>query len=212
MPRGKPDKRIHLDIRPTILAGVLTGLAVLGTSYIFFHWPTQQGILANFAIVLEFFVFAFAAYYARQTLKNNEKRAKLEKAFDLMGRFDHPELLACREMMNGHTQRNGVKPIDLAKVIADDSTGKSRGQAVVLLGYFEDLSLAITHDYAEEEALYYSLRFAVVRHWGELEHFVMNLRTASSESHIFKEAEVLAKAWGDKHSLLDEKVAFPDPK
>lgn len=133
------------------------------------------------------------------TLRENIHRDKLHQAFYFTEKLNSIDRASIRVFIEKEIYGGKIAPADFHEKIISDNQLQSAVKS--LLGLFEDISIAIQHDYVDEEACYQSLAFLILFTYQTFLPFIQEERRLFEMPPLFCELEKLAGAWKLKTSL-----------
>ena len=143
-------------------------------------------------------------------MHENIERAAKDRAFDVLHQLNNIDMAKIRVVIDPHV-RDKEK---LSQTSAEEFHGKVLADSElangvrVLLGLFEDTSIAIQEGHADEKVLYKSLKFLVPWTYSGLKLYIDQERhvTGPHAEKLFCELEDLSNAWEKNRSLRTGKT------
>ena len=94
-----------------------------------------------------------------------------------------------------------MSPKDLYSKIIDNS--QLMNAVTVVLGIFEDTSVAIQSDYVDEDIIHQSLSFMIPWNYNALRPFIEHTRTIKGNECLYRDLETLVHSWTSGKRLSD---------
>ncbi len=183
-------------------------IAALGLIAIFVVAPARREEIKFAATILAGAAAIYSAYYVGAGLRLKIERDRQQASFEILSLLNRPEFAAVRCFLHKAVQEHEkVSDVDLFKKIEDDK--ELDGAVTVVLGILEDTSIAVQHDYVNEDTLYMSLAGIVRTNYDGLQGYIEQLRKQRSTPGYFLEFEKLAKAWSENRRLSDGRSLPP---
>ena len=147
-----------VPVRITIAVVVSAVAIALILLYRYNTEATVQEQLEFCAAVLGGAAVVYAGYYAGASLQVSVKQSRKDKAFEILHGFNEVDMAKTRRLVEKKLKdRSSITPDELyQRIMGDDEL---LGAITVLLGWFEDISIAVQEDHADEKVLYRSLSF-----------------------------------------------------
>jgi len=117
----------------------------------------------------------------------------------LLAALNQPEATQVQALCDPILGSQTLSPDQIVKKIEEDPVLDHAVKYV--LGHFEDISIAIQEDHAEEKILFRSLHRLVPLYWRELEEYVKRRREQAKDDVLYCEFEALAKKWTADRSI-----------
>lgn len=181
-------------------------LAVIVLFILFIILPDYRNELSFLTALLGGAAVVYAGYYAGATLKINLARDKQHRSFEILQSLNNIDMASIRVFIEKEITEE-ISQKDLYDKILD--TREFLSMITVILGFFEEVSIAIQEDYADEVFLYRSLGFIVPWTFYSLNSYIKEERTRLNENSLYIELEKLADAWKKKTSLITGKSLPP---
>lgn len=198
---------IHLKITLGIIIGVLT-IAVV-TTYIML--PSVQDELKFVVAVIGGGAAVYTGYYVAATLRASIASTKKRNAFEILRDLNNPELIRFRDMIDHKIETEKVAPDDLYQMIRKDE--HLRHAVTTQLDLFEDMAIAASQDYADEDMLYSSLMRIAPQLYDRLEYYISKERERNNSKVMYIEFQKLTEAWARNNSFrTGKKLSYTHPE
>jgi hypothetical protein len=179
-----------------LLAGALVAVRLM--------FPEFRDELVFITLVIAGAVAAYSAYYARSNVQGQLRLNTVRRAFEIIDQTNSVEFTRIRRLLNIEIDHRKLGPSELYQRIMADFELATR--VTVLLGVYEDVSIAIQAGYADEDVLFKSLHFPVTWAWDRFSTFTQELRRTNRDESLYSQLEKLATAWSAECSVLDPKT------
>lgn len=133
----------------------------------------------------------YSAYYVGARLREEVRRASVEKAVDLSKSFDDINMAEIRAFIEKEYLKTTPEEFD-NKIRENFELSRN---VVKLLSAIEDISVAIQQGLADEKTLHMAISFLVERSFSCFNHFIEAERIKYDDNRIYNETEILAIAW-----------------
>jgi hypothetical protein len=206
--------KVDIDIR---IAGLVALLGVvICLSFILF--PGFRAELKFFSAVIGGMAGVYSAYYAGSGLraaveqgkaaveqgKVAVEQGKIQRSIEFSKRFSSTDLARLRSLLH-EFDKEEVRPSEFHSSIINDSERLLATKAV--LGIFEEVSVSVQLDHANELALYKNFNFVVPWAFDRLKPYVDRERDICDDRTIYCETEKLANSWkAGRYLLTGEKL------
>ncbi|MNO23684.1 hypothetical protein D3C76_134900 [compost metagenome] len=164
------------------------------------------GFWIQTAVILLGAVAAVATIYtngmlSRRSISHNEKLARQRATIDLLlqQRTDH-NLIESKKAV-GTIHSNGGDFTSLAT--KDKAQDENRSHILAIINNYEFIALGIREGALDESIYKRAVYSQVVRDWGAMRPFIMELRRQNGRNTLFQEFEVLAKRWENEPLKCD---------
>ncbi len=185
-----------------VLGWAVLTVAVFGIVLVAFL-SVPEAFHKNFEFAINLAIAAGTAYsavYIALTLRVGIRREQMSKAFDFAFLLAQPDFMAVRQVIMvkvPNANDEGLKKITQA--IEDDP--EIRKSVRIVLMAFENLALAIRHEYVNELVVFESLESVVTEYWERLAGYVTIRRnTPPTDPDFYRRFQQLAEAWKNKKS------------
>ena len=193
-----------VSVKITVAAIVSTIAAALILLYVYYADTTLKEQLEFSAAVLGGAALVYAGYYAGASLHVSMRESRRDRAFAIIQDLNSIDMAKTRRFIETKFKdRQSVTPADLYDRIMDDL--ELLGAITVLLGCFEDASIAIQENHADEKILYKSLCFLVPWANRELKDYIAEERNRGKGNDFYCEVQKLAAAWESGRYLSTNK-------
>ena len=171
----------------------------------YFLAPQYRGHVKFVTAILGGAAAIYSAYYIGAAMRLGLLRDKQKSSFDMLDMLNRPEFVEVREFVEEHVENHvEISARQLyAKITEDRDLLKA---ATIVLGIFEDMSIAIQREYAEEEILYLSLSRIVPYIYGALRPYIEQVRELKNEPRYHIEVEKLVQSWNRSVCLCSGKA------
>jgi hypothetical protein len=168
---------------------------LLGALALLAFWlvPEQRSLIAFAAALVGGGATVYAAYYSASTLRVHVKRDKQSKSFELLSRLNEEESVRLRVFIKKDIAGKSLSAADLYRLINDNQGHLTTVTAI--LGFFEDVSIAIQEGYVDEAPIFKSLSYVVPWTYNELRDYIAQTRIIDRDPDIYIEVEKLVDAW-----------------
>ena len=193
------------DVKITIHLWLLIALGIIILMMLYsFATPYRDHIIFA-AAILGGAAGIYSAYYIGISLRLNLEREKKNKSFELLGLLNRQETVDVRQFIE-----DKVKQVPAKNVYGLIMENKDLLTSVtVVLGIFEDISMAIQAGFVDENIMYQSLHFMIDHYFSKLQPYIARCRDEDKNHTIYIETEKLALSWKIKERLYDKQ---PLPK
>jgi hypothetical protein len=189
-------------------AAIILLLLGVGLCYLFFKFPTLDNFLTFFAAISAGLGIVYAGYYARITLETSMHRDAIRYSLKLTNLLNSHEITEIRAKIIQEIDHHNLSPKQMQQKINENS-GLNAG-VNTLLGYLEDVSIAIQTKCADEQTLYRSLKITVKYYFEIFHEYIKEERNQLKDVSLSGEFEKLYLAWRDQKSILsNRKIEVP---
>jgi hypothetical protein len=143
----------------------------------------------------------YTAYYAAMTLRINIARDKQRVSVEICQRFTNISMTELRLFIENEIKQ--IAHLELYNRIRSDIDLLAK--VSVILGFFEDMSISIQEEYADELILKKSLNFTSCWIFENLNQYIIDVRKRMNRETLYIEYEKLFNAWKHDKSLLTGK-------
>lgn len=143
----------------------------------------------------------YTAYYAAMTLRINIARDKQRVSVENCQRFSNISMTELRLFIENEIKQ--IAPLELYNRIRNDN--ELFAKVTVILAFFEDLSISIQEEYADELILKKSLNYISCWIFENLNQYIIDVRKRMNRETLYIEYEKLFNAWRHDKSLLTGK-------
>jgi hypothetical protein len=165
------------------LWGVLM-LGVVSFIGVYFYEPAYREHLKYVAAILGGATAIYSAYYVGTALRLQVAHQRQQASFEILALLNRPEFARVRNFVatefEGHEKVSETELYE--KVIGNRELDDS---VTVVLGILEDASIAIQHDFVDED--YKSLECIVKRNFNALRGYIEQLRKRRNDLSYFVE-------------------------
>lgn len=175
------------------------GLLMVGTSLVlaFVFLDEYRGTLIFATSVMGGLAALYSAIYIGQTLRRTIKGERITKTFDMLWRFEQPEIVEVYRFVMEYLVTEKVSPDDLFTKIQEDA--KLYSGTRTILSQFEVLSLSIQEKHHDEIIAYRLYGMMVPFFYDQLEPFIIGLRDflqrSQNSDKLYIEFVKLALSW-----------------
>lgn len=175
------------------------GLSMVGACLILFFvfFDEHRGTLIFATSVIGGLGALYSAIYIGQTLRRNIQTERITKTFDIMWRFEKPEIVEVYRFVMDYLVTQKVLPDDIYTKISENV--KLYTGARTILNQFEVISLAIQQKHFDETISYKMFGMMVPFFYDHLMPFINGLREFlqkdQNSDKIYVEFVKLALAW-----------------
>lgn len=193
------DPGVVIDLRTQIGLAALLSLCGLILCTLFIRFQAWDNFLTFLVAVGAGLGVVYAGYYARETLTSSIRRESIRYSLKLTN------VLNGREM---NEIRAKIREIDHRKLSPEEIQAKIDGdpalsaQVNTLLGYLEDVSIAIQTLCADEPTLYRSLNVTIAYYFEMFHDYIREEREQLKNQELSREVERLYQAWRDGKSIV----------
>lgn len=190
--------KFHISIPLWLIISLVAFITVI--IYIFLNQYREE--IKFIATVVACSTAIFSAYYVGAALRMKIDRDKQQASFEILSLLNRPEFVEVRSFIEDNVESH-------EKISENELYTKIRGDkeltnaVTVVLGIFEDASIAIQTEYVDEEVLFLSLNHLVLRTHCGLRGYIEQFRKHTNSTNYYNEFEKLVKAWGDNQRLSD---------
>lgn len=149
----------------------------------------------------------YSAYYLGAALHLRLRRDSLASTFELLKRLDDLQMTRVRVLIENNLVNKTLSPQEVYERIRTDPDIHS--QVVLILGLFEDTSIAIQTGFVDEESVYLSLAWLIPFTYQSLRPYIIEERRLHQANILYCELERLANAWSAKKLLKSGKSTPP---
>jgi hypothetical protein len=140
-----------------------------------------------------------SAFYVGHGLSKSNFQDKQRHSFEILASQNSEHFVRARDEIDAAFRESGGKnALDAAKIQGNVDLAKA---ATLILGYYEDMSIAVQTHYADEETLKRSLRRLVLDDWKILENYIELVRKPKGAEKRYCEFEDLQRAWNADTNL-----------
>lgn len=190
---------LTLPLTPSLVLAV----AGIVLCLLFFAFPHQRTELTFVAVLLGGLAVIHTAYYSALTLQENLYRDKIAHSFEIADKLSTIEMIDIRVFVADNLTGSNITPRQAyAKIMEKTEIHLSVRR---LLGLFEDASIAIQKDYADEETLEKSLGYIVPWAYESFKPYITQQRELTKEKNLYIEFGKLAVAWSSGQFLTTGK-------
>lgn len=187
------------SVKLRVTAGLAIAAVAAGLIIVYSAAPARREGLVYLALVLGGSAALYSALYAAVALHVTVRRDRQGRSFVLLAALNQPEATKVQALCDRFLGSSSLSPNDIVEEIKKD---QSLDHAVkYVLGHFEDISIAIQEDHAEERILFRSLHRLVPLYWEKLGEYVIRQRKETGADVLYCEFETLAKKWDEGHSI-----------
>jgi len=184
-----------------ITVALLLALICLALIIIFVLFPTFQDNLKFAVAVIGGAAAIYGGYYAAITFHLSLQEKKKEHSFDFLRILNQLDMYEVRKIIEHEIECENISPNDLYNKIKSDL--RLCTSVETTLGFFEDISIAIQENYADERILYLSVGYTAPWLFRGLQHFIHMERKKCEDNTLFIEIEKLADAWKVNKSIIN---------
>lgn len=185
------------SITMTAAAATILAAGAVIVGYLFL--PDHRETIIFISAVIGGASTVYAAYFAALALRLQVRRDKQSRSFAILEGLNAHDSAELRVFIEKEVLTASLSPQDLYGRIVDDSDCLSIVTAI--LGLFEDTSIAIQEDYADEKVLYRSLSFLVPWTFDSLRSYILEERRRTDTLDLYNEFQKLSTAWQGGHFL-----------
>jgi hypothetical protein len=190
-------REYKIEVRDAFLLIII--VLFLFTLYLIF--PNYRSELTYLSSLMGGAAIIYTAYYAYMTLKLTILHNKQYRSFELLNTIASKDITRVRLFIM--EEISDIKPSELYEKIKGNK--ELFNDVTVILGLFEDLSVAIQEDFVDELILKKSLNFLVIWFYDNLDQFIEDVRKHFRRKALYCEYEKLRNAWKEDKSLLTGK-------
>lgn len=198
-----------ITITLTVGIGILLAVAVIFATSIYLLAPDYRQHLIFIASAVTAAGAIHSAYYLAATLRKQSKDAAkthslmlLNNSYEMLGKLNALDAVAVRQFIEESVPDGAAHDDVYEKIKKDEDLRKNVGH---LLGFLEDVSLAIQDGHVIESTMYRSLSFIVTYNYKKLGGYIDQSRKEGNDEVLYKELEKLADKWKDGISLTSGK-------
>lgn len=200
MKKGKIGHILRVNISIPLSIFLIIGVALV---VIFYFAAKQYREDVKFlTLLLGGAAAIYSAYYVGAALRLNVERQKQQASFEILSLLNRPEFVEVRYFLeNEVSAHETLSDSDLYEKIAQNT--KLDNSVTIVLGTFEDASIAIQQDFVSEDMLYLSIADMVKLNHRGLRGYIEQLRKHRGIASYFVEFEQLCNAWEAGRKLSD---------
>ena len=181
---------------PNFYYFILVLLILFIIFYYFYVSSEKRDLFTIIGVSIAIFAFIINTY----NLIINSRQFKLKNTFDFLQRYDkifipddNPKLLQSKGISQDKIIETALKSISHENYMSIRET----------FNYFEDLSIAIQHNYIYENVAFQSLRHALISNYSFYNIWINNKHI--EDKFIYTEVEILYNSWKDGKSIFGKK-------
>ena len=180
---------------------VILILAGLAFCTLFCFFPCIQSALTYSMAVIAALAVVFSGYYLAETAQITIQRDKVHRSFEFTRQLNQVDMASIRVFLDNELDHKVLSPNEFYEKIVADENEKLFTAVKVLLGIFEDASIAVQSDYVDERVLYRSLSFLVPWAAEKFHPYIEATRDKLGSKTLYSELDKLSTAWKGKVSL-----------
>lgn len=186
--------------RITVLGVLLFFLAL----YIFLYWKVDDAheTLNDVYAAIGGAAVIYAAYATGAAVMDNARRHKADRTFEMLDRYNDLASVEVRQFLRENIEGKKFTTESMLKFLQNKKNKESYARIMSLLGFFEDMAIAVDEDYVDEDLLYRSLGYMVPWTFDLLRPFISEFRQHASQTNhghdtdaLFEEVERLRNRW-----------------
>lgn len=178
------------------IAGILIFIGVL-LIILYLSIPTIRDDLTFITIVAGGLTVIYSAFYVAANLRISIKRDMLKSGFEIIQEIHGSHLSKIRVFLERNIAHGRTPPDEFYQIVTNDTEMEEYIRS--LLCYFEEVSIAIQCDLADEAMMYMHLTHLLPWAGQAFAPYIIELRQINNDDRIFIELEKLADAW--KHGI-----------
>ncbi len=193
----------HIRVNIPVTVAVL--IVLMATALIVSHilFPSVREHLKFGATVMAGAAAIYGAYYAGKSLRESLLRGKKKNSFEMLQVLNCIDMAKIRHLIENEISDKNISPNELyEKILAESDL---LAAITTLLGLFEDMSIAIQQDYADEYILFLSLEHLVPWSYDGLIHYINECRRKHNNPRVYRELQKLANEWKENRSIVTRK-------
>lgn len=211
MKKRKVGQILRINTTIPLWAVLCIGVAVVLASY--FCAPTYRDQLKFATVLIGGAAAIYSAYYIGAALRLTVERDRQRASFEILSLLNRPEFVKVRKFIEkGVEGHEKLSATDLYEKIR--TSEKLENAVTIVLGIFEDASIAIQNDFVDENILYTSICDLANRNFHGLRGYIEQCRKKKGEPMFCIEYPKLCTAWEGGKRLSNGKpmptVGSPD--
>ena len=195
---GQEGVGIVAEFRVRVTIAICLAVIVGALCCLFVTLPNYRDELRFLTATLGGGAVLYAGYYAGAACKVNIARDRQRSSFEILQCLNDVDMVRIRNFIEQELNGKDLTAQQVYDRIVSDAELLSRVQ--LLLGLFEDTSIAVQQRYVDELMLYSSLVFLVPWVFYNLQAYIKEERGRHGNC-IYSELEKLAEAWKGFKSL-----------
>jgi hypothetical protein len=200
MKKGKVGQILRVNVAIPLWAILCIFVLTILASY--FCAPAYRDQIKFAAVLVGGAAAIYSAYYVGAALRLTVERDRQRASFEILSLLNRPEFVKVRNFIEkeveGHESLSATNLHNKVK-----SSPELEDAVAIVLGIFEDASIAIQSDFVDEEILYTSILDLVKRYFHGLRGYIEQHRKIKGVPFYFTELEKLCGAWEDGKRLSD---------
>lgn len=185
------------------VGGIIHPLPIQNSEEPFFKYSSIRTELTFITAILGGLAFLHSKYYIAKSLKVAIERDKLSWSFNIAKELGNIDVVKIRTFLEKKITSTDIPPSEFYNKIVSDIDVHSSTK--MLLGLFEDSSVAVQSGLADEESLFRSLGYLVPWAFRSFSLYIEQVRKETGDDRIYCELEKLHDSWKNKTSLLSGK-------
>jgi hypothetical protein len=189
--------RFRVTITVAVVVALLAGALIVA----FLFFPAYGEQLKFAAAVFGGSAAVYAAYYVGAALREQLIRGKRKNAFDMLQSLNCIDMAKVRILIKKEISNKHLSPHDLYERIMGEPELLSA--VSTLLGFLEDISIAIQYDYVDEEVMFFSLEYLAPWFYFGLRPYIEEKRRVDNNACLFVELQKVVHVWQESKSLVN---------
>jgi hypothetical protein len=185
---------VNLSVRLGIVTALSVLVLLLCVGYALL--PKDRDPLTFVALAITAAGTIGGTFYVAETIRDQGEQAKRTHAFEMMARWNSPDLFHSRFAWNkiSHQfQQNGAGAV--RTYLNDPANENDVTNIRHILNFIEEISIAVREDHADGPLLKRAFRSIVMRAHEALSDWISDHRRATARNDIWEEFEWLYSAW-----------------
>lgn len=199
----KKETGVFAQVSFKLSVALILGCIGLVLGIVYWTLPNIRTELTFIAAILGGLAVLHTTYYMAEALKVNTYRDKLAWSFNITKELNQKGVIDIRMFLEKKIANQNIPPADFYNKIISDT--EIHASTKMLLGLFEDASIAVQNGLADEESLYKSLAFLVPWAAQNFHPYIQQVRKNNNDNSIYRELDKLADAWKNNSSLVTKK-------
>ncbi len=186
---------VKLKITVVLLLAVLGGIIF----WLFLTYPYVREPLTYAVGLVSALTVVFSAYHVASNSALTIARDKIHRTFEFTKQLNDVNFVRMKTFLESELDHQKMTPAEFYTKVAE--TPEISSAVKLVLGIFEDASIAVQHDYVDEPSLYASLSFLVPWCARNFHPYITEQRKIANDGSLYAELDKLADAWKKKTSL-----------